>query len=92
MANLSIPADERSMTPAQVEALDNRRRRGLLFQVMSGQFAFFAILLLAWTGQDLTYGPGWVHPMFYYDVICGIVAVSFGLYGTWLRRGRIHEY
>jgi hypothetical protein len=92
MANMNIPAEERNMTPAQVEALDNRRRRGLLFQVMSGQFAFFAVLLLVWTGQDLTYGPGWVHPMFYYNVLAGVAAVVFGIYGTHLRRGRIHEY
>lgn len=92
MANMSIPAAERNMTPAQVEALDNRRRRGLMFQVISGQFAFFTVLLLVWTGQDLTYGPGWMHPMFYYNVVCGILAIIFGVYGTYLRRGRIHEY
>ena len=92
MPNMSIPVAERNMTPAQVEALDHRRRRGLLFLVMSGQFAFFAVLLLTWTGQDLTYGPGWVHPMFYYDVVCWILAASFSTYGMYLRRGRIHEY
>lgn len=92
MANLNIPVEERNMTPTQVEELEKRRRRGLLFQVMSGQFAFFAVLLLLWTGQDLAYGPGWVHPMFYYNVLAGVLAVWFGVYGTYLRRGRIHEY
>ena len=92
MPNMNIPAEERNLTPAQVEALDNRRRRGLMWQVLSGQFAFFAVLLLLWSGQDLTYGPGWVHPMFYYNVLAAIAAVAFGLYGTYLRRGRVHEY
>ena len=92
MANMNIPEAERNLTPAQVARLDKRRQWGLVYQVMSGQFAFFAVLLLLWTGQDLTYGPGWVHPMFYYNVITGVLAVTFGLYGTWLRRGRIHEY
>jgi hypothetical protein len=92
MANLSIPEAERNMTPAQVESLDKRRRKGLMFQVISGQFAFFAVLLLLWSGQDLTYSPGWIHPMFYYNALALVMAVIFGLYGTYLRRGRVHEY
>ncbi|HEY1499470.1 MAG TPA: hypothetical protein VGF88_07845 [Acidobacteriaceae bacterium] len=92
MANLSIPMEERNLNPAQVAKLDKRRQWGLVFQVMAGQFGFFAVLLLLWTGQDLSYSPGWVHPMFYYNVLTAVVAVIFGLYGTYLRRGRIHEY
>jgi hypothetical protein len=92
MANLSIPMEERNLNPAQVAKLDKRRQWGLVFQVMAGQFGFFAVLLLLWTGQDLSYSPGWVHPMFYYNVLTAVVAVVFGLYGTYLRRGRIHEY
>lgn len=92
MPNMTIPESERNLTPAQVTALDKRRQRGLMFQVISGQCAFFAVLLLLWTGQDLQYGPGWVHPMFYYNVLAGLLAVIFGIYGTHLRRGRIHEY
>jgi hypothetical protein len=92
MANMNIPAEERNLTPAQVESLDRRRQRGLMCQVLSGQFAFFAVLLLVWTGQDLTYGPGWIHPMFYYNVVAGVLAVVFGVYGTYLRRGKLHEY
>jgi hypothetical protein len=30
--------------------------------------------------------------MFYYNVLAAIMAVVFGLYGTYLRRGRVHEY
>jgi hypothetical protein len=92
MPNMHIPVAERNLTPAQVAALDKRRQKGLMFQVLAGQFAFFAVLLLLWTGQDLTYGPGWVHPMFYYNIVCGILAVVFGGWGTYLRKGRVHEY
>jgi hypothetical protein len=92
MANMSIPAAERNLKPDQVAALDKRRQWGLAFQVISGQFAFFAVLLLLWSGQDLTYSPGWVHPMFYYNLLCGLLAVIFAIYGTYLRRGRVHEY
>lgn len=92
MANLNIPVAERNLTPSQVAALDKRRQWGLACQVISGQFGFFAVLLLLWSGQDLTYSPGWVHPMFYYNVLCGLMAAIFGIYGTYLRRGRVHEY
>jgi hypothetical protein len=92
MANMHIPEAERNLTPAQVSALDKRRQWGLAFQVIAGQFAFFAVLLLLWTGQDLQYSPGWLHPMFYFNLLAAVVAVVFGLYGTYLRRGRVHEY
>lgn len=91
MPNQSIPPEERNLTPAQVAALEKRRQWGLAFQVIAGQFAFFAVLLLLWSGQDLTYSPGWVHPMFYYNLLAGILAVAFGIYGSYLRRGR-YEY
>jgi len=92
MPNMNIPAAERSLNPMQVASLDKRRQWGLACQVISGQFAFFAVLLLLWSGQDLQYSPGWMHPMFYYNVLAAILAVVFGLYGTYLRRGRVHEY
>src|SRR5579875_1846231 len=87
MANLRIPEAERNLSPSQVAALDTRRRWGLAFLVIAGQFGFFAVLLLLWSGQDLSYSPGWVHPMFYYNVIAAFLACAFGAYGTWLRRG-----
>jgi hypothetical protein len=87
MANLTIPAEERGLTPEQVETIDKRRQWGLTFQVISGQLAFFAVLLTLWTGQDLTYSPRGVHPMFYYNVLTGVLAVIFGIYGTYLKRG-----
>ncbi|HEX3660026.1 MAG TPA: hypothetical protein VHU89_01260 [Acidobacteriaceae bacterium] len=92
MPNMTIPESERNLTPAQVGVLDKRRQRGLMFQVISGQCAFFAVLLLLWSGQDLAYDPGWIHPMFYYNVLAGVLAVVFGIYGTHLRRGKLHEY
>jgi nitrate reductase gamma subunit len=45
------------------------------------------MILLLWVGQDLTYSPGWTHPMFYYFVVAlGIIAVM-GVTGILLRRG-----
>jgi hypothetical protein len=92
MANLNIPEAERNLKPDQVAQLDKRRQWGLAFQVIAGQFAFFAVLLLLWSGQDLQYSPGWLHPMFYFNLLTAALAVVFGLYGTFLRRGRVHEY
>jgi hypothetical protein len=86
MANLSIPAEERNLTPDEVEKLDNRRRWGLTCQVLGGQFAFFAVLLTLWSGQDATYSPGWVHPMLYFNFLTAILAVVFFAYGSILRR------
>lgn len=88
MANLNIPAEERALTPNDVAALDKRRQWGLTFQVIAGQFAFFAVLLTLWSGQDATYSPGAMHPMLYYNILAGVMAVVFGIYGTYLKRGR----
>jgi hypothetical protein len=88
MANLNIPAEERALTPNDVAALDKRRQWGLTFQVIAGQFAFFAVLLTLWSGQDATYSPGAMHPMVYYNILTGVMAVVFGIYGTYLKRGR----
>jgi hypothetical protein len=74
--------------PAEIEAIDKRRQWGLNFLVISGQFGFFAVLLTLWSGQDLTYSPAAIHPMFYYNVFCFLLAAGFGLYGAYLRRGQ----
>lgn len=87
MANLTIPAEERNLTPDEVETLDKRRAWGLTCQVIAGQFAFFAVLLTLWSGQDLTYSPLWIRPMFYYNVLTAVLALIFGVYGTYLKRG-----
>ena len=87
MANLQLPPEERNLTPDQVEALDKRRDLGHTFLVIAGQFSVIAMVLLLWVGQDLTYSPGWVHPMAYYFAIAvGIIAVM-GIAGLVLRRG-----
>ena len=55
--------------------------------VIAGQFAVIATVLLLWVGQDLSYSPGWAHPMAYYFILaCGVIAV-FGIAGLVLRRG-----
>jgi len=87
MPNPLLPPEERNLTPNQVEALDKRRDLGHTFLVIAGQFAVIATVLLLWVGQDLTYSPGWVHPIAYYFAIaCSFIAV-FGVAGLILRRG-----
>ena len=87
MANTLIPIEERNLTPEEVEALDRRRRRGQLFLVICFQCIIIGTLLTLWTGQDLTYSPGWVRPMFYWDAILFTLALIFGVAGVRLRRG-----
>jgi nitrate reductase gamma subunit len=87
MANSLLPPEERHLTPDQVEALDNRRSLGHTLLVIAGQFAVIAAILLLWVGQDLSYSPGWAHPMAYYFAIAvAIIAVCGGI-GFFLRRG-----
>ena len=87
MANSLLPLEERNLTPDQVEALDKRRDLGHTFLVMAGQFSVIATVLLLWVGQDLSYSPGWAHPMaYYFGFALAIIAVCGGL-GVFLRRG-----
>jgi hypothetical protein len=87
MANMLIPVEERNLTPQEVEALDRRRRRGQLFLVICGQCLIVGTLVTLWAGQDLTYSPGWVRPMFYWDAVLFVLAAIFGVAGVRLRRG-----
>jgi hypothetical protein len=87
MANTLIPVEERNLTPQEVEALDRRRRRGQLFLVISTQCLIIACLVTLWAGQDLTYSPGWLHPMFYWDTVLFTLSLIFGVTGVRLRRG-----
>jgi hypothetical protein len=87
MANTLIPVEERNLTPKQVELLDKRRNRGFLLMVVSGQFGIIATILLLWIVQDLTYAPGWAHPVFYYFVFSLMVSGLAGLTGAYMRRG-----
>jgi nitrate reductase gamma subunit len=87
MANHLLPPEERNLTPDQVEALDKRRDLGHTCLVVAGQFTVIAMVLLLWVGQDLTYSPGWVHPMaFYFAIAVGLIVV-LGISGLVLRRG-----
>ncbi len=87
MANSLLPAAERNLTPDQVEALDKRRDLGHTFLVIAGQFAIIATVLLLWVGQDLTYSPGWAHPMAYYFGLAVLLVCGFGITGMTLRKG-----
>ena len=87
MANTLLPPEERNLTPDQVEALDKRREWGHTLMVIAGQFAVIAVVLLLWVGQDLTYSPGWVHPMAYYFVFAVGLVLVLGVVGFILRSG-----
>ena len=87
MANSLIPAEERTLTPQQVEALDRRRRRGQVMLTLCGMFTIVGTLVLCWSGQDLTYSPGWARPMFYWNAVLYVLAAVFGIAGIRLRRG-----
>jgi hypothetical protein len=87
MANTLIPVYERDLTPNQVEQLDKRRNRGFMFMVIAGQFGIISVLLLLWLVQDLTYGPGWAHPVAYYFAFSVLVCAFSGMTGAYLRRG-----
>ncbi len=87
MANTTASLDERNLTPDEVAQLDKRRRRGQLFLVICYQCIIVSTLLLLWSGQDLTYSPGWTHPVAYWNMLTGLGAVVFGLAGLRMRRG-----
>jgi hypothetical protein len=87
MANPLIPAEERGLTPDEVEHLDRRRRRGQLFLILCLQCTVVGTLLTLWVGQDLVQSPGWFHPMFFWDAIVYTLAAVFGITGLSLRRG-----
>jgi uncharacterized membrane protein HdeD (DUF308 family) len=87
MANMLLAAEERNLTPNQVEQLDKRRNRGFLLMVIAGQFGIIATVLLLWLVQDLTYAPGWAHPVAYYFAFSLMVSGIAGLTGAYLRRG-----
>ena len=87
MANTLIPAEERALTPEQVEALDRRRRRGHLLLNLGFQFGLVAILTTLWSGQDLQYSPGWAHPMFYWNCVTALISLICLATGLRLRRG-----
>jgi hypothetical protein len=82
-----IPVEERNLSPEEVDALDARRRRGQLLLVIGFQTGIVSILLTLWSGQDLTYSPGWAKPMFYWDCLTGLISLICLVSGVQLRRG-----
>jgi hypothetical protein len=91
MANTLLPAEERHLTPAEVDALDRRRRRGQTLLVQGFAMLIIAILVTCWSGQDWTYSPGWAKPMVYWDAILFIASAVCIVRGIRLRRG-INEF
>jgi hypothetical protein len=87
MANPILPAEERHLTPVEVDELDRRRRRGQLLLVMGTQFLLIGILVTLWAGQDATYSPGWHRPMLFWDIILFTAALVSYVQGIRLRRG-----
>jgi hypothetical protein len=87
MANTLLPIEEQNLTSNQVAQLDKRRNRGLMLMVISGQFGIITTVLLLWLVQDLTYAPGWAHPVAYYFAFSLLVSGFTGLTGAYLRRG-----
>jgi hypothetical protein len=87
MANPLLPPEERNLTPDQVEALDSRRALGHTLLVIAAQFTAIATILLLWLGQDLSWSPGWAHPIAYYFAIVLAIIVVCGVAGYLLRRG-----
>ena len=87
MANPLLPPEERNLTPDQVEALDKRRDLGHTLLVIAGQFAVIATIMLLWVGQDLTYSPGWAHPIAYYFAFVLVLIAVLGVAGILLRKG-----
>ena len=70
-----------------MEALDKRRELGHTLLVIAGMFAAIAAILLLWVGQDLSYSPGWAHPIAYYFAVALVIIAVCGITGYILRRG-----
>jgi apolipoprotein N-acyltransferase len=87
MANLLIPVEERELTPAQVDVLDRRRRRGQAYLVMGFQTFIVAMIVTLWAGQDATYSPGFAHPMLYWDLLLFAISLFCFARGVALKRG-----
>ena len=91
MANLRLPADQRNLTPHDVEVIDARHRRGQLLIVIGVQAMIVTGILCLWVGQDLTYSPGFHRPIAFWAATTGLLSVCSILYGLVLRGGK-HEF
>jgi hypothetical protein len=92
MSNMLLVPTERTLQPDEIELLDRRRRRGQLFLTICFQCLIVSVLLTVWSGQDLTYSPGWAHPVFYWNAVTFALTVIFGIAGLRLRRGDAMEF
>ena len=92
MSHAPVLISERHLTPAEVEVIDRRRRRGRLLLTIGFQAGIVTTLVsLLWVGQDLTQSPGWVHPIAYWAAITGTISIVCLLAGISMRRG-FHEF
>ncbi len=87
MANTLIPVEERHLTPEQVDEIDRRRRRGQLLLVIGFQTFIIGTIVTLWSGQDLTYSPGWIHPLAYWNAFLWLTSLVCFVWGIQLRRG-----
>lgn len=91
MANLRLPADQRNLTPHEVELIDARHRRGQLLLVIGFQALIVTGILSLWVGQDLTYSPGFHRPIAFWAATTALLSVVCLLSGLALRGGK-HEF
>ncbi len=92
MSHAPVVVSERHLSPAEVEALDRRRRRGHLLLIIGLQALVVTTLVsVLWVGQDLAQSPGWSHPIFYWACLTGTISLVCFLWGLHLRRG-FHEF
>ena len=87
MANSLLPPEERTSHSRPGGGAGQAARTGHTLLVIAGQFAAIAAILLLWVGQDLTWSPGWAHPMAYYFGISLVIIAVCGIVGFVLRRG-----
>jgi len=87
MANTLIPVEERILSPDEVAHLDRRRRRGQTLWVIGWQTLIISVILTLWTGDDLTYSPGWNHWVFYWNCITALTSFTCFVVGARCRRG-----
>lgn len=81
MAEKPQRGEERNPMPSKRHAL------GHTILVLAVQLAAITVALLTWVNRDLTYSPGWEHPMIYYLGFAMIIIAILGAAGFFLRRG-----
>jgi nitrate reductase gamma subunit len=85
MAEIELSREEQTQPATPVAKTRSDVGHALL--VVAGQFALIAIILMVWVGQDLSYSPGWAHPIAYYFALLLALLAVCGVAGFLLRRG-----